>query len=106
MFVGLTLVGCEDKDGSRAMERVEDAYKELKMSSFDDFMDHWAEDVKGEDAGFSNYMEINEFYREKALNNNVMGVSIEYSTLKKRVNFTYLILKRLSLLQSKVKKFL
>ena len=87
VFIGISVVGCEDKDPSMAMERLEKSYKKLNPKGFNKFMSHWGEDVKGEDAGFSNYMEINEFYRTKALNNNVMGVSIEYYDAKREGDF-------------------
>jgi len=87
LFIGLSVVGCEDKDPAKAMERLETSYKLLNVKHFDKFMEHWGEDVKGEDKGFSNYFEINEFYREKALNNNVMGISIDYYDAKREGDF-------------------
>ncbi len=81
LFIALfttLFIGCKPDSPEMAAQRIEQGYKNLTLKGFDKFMDHWAEDVTGEEAGFSNYLEINEFYREKALNFNVMGVNIEF----------------------------
>ena len=78
LFTALSIVGCKPDSPEMAAERLEQGYKNLSLKGFNKFMKHWDEAVTGNEPGFSNYIEINEFYREKALNNNVMGVNVEF----------------------------